>query len=73
MALDTIALVVTAVASIVAAFAAIQARSHVQQVHLLINSRMDQLLDKTKELATAQGVAQGIASMGDQKAGNGNA
>jgi hypothetical protein len=63
MILDTVALVVTAAASIVAAFAAVQARNHVQQVHLLINSRMDQLLITTKEMATAAGVAQGIASM----------
>ena len=67
MILDTVALIVTALASMVAATAAVQARQHVQQVHLLINSRMDQLLNTTKELATQAGVAEGIASMSDPK------
>ncbi len=64
--LDTVAILVTAAFSGVAALAAFQARNHVQQVHLLINSRMDQLLSTTKELATATGVAQGIASLKEQ-------
>jgi hypothetical protein len=69
MLVDSIALVVTAVASIVAAFAAIEARKHVQEVHLLINSRMDQLLATTKEAATAAGLAAGLATMGEKKRG----
>ena len=67
MLVDTIVLVVTAVASVIAAVAALQARKHVETVHLLINSRMDQLLVASGKVANAAGRAEGIASMTDKE------
>lgn len=47
---------ITAFASIVAAIISWKVKSHVQQIHLEINSRLDSLLQLTKKSSFAEGV-----------------
>ncbi|MCU1492204.1 MAG: hypothetical protein JWM85_3609 [Acidimicrobiaceae bacterium] len=61
MTINNIALIVTALAAIASAYFAYRAVKRVETVHVLINSRMTELLDVSKELAKAQGVVLGRA------------
>ncbi len=59
MTLDNLAIIITAIAALLSAWFAFEARKKVETVHLLINSRMDELLSTTEKLAHAQGLAEG--------------
>lgn len=54
-----ISVLLTALFSGVAAFAAVRASRKVQEVHLQINSRMDELVKLNKALGHAEGVIEG--------------
>ena len=66
MTLDHLTAILTALASVIAAlmafFKALQVSGQVQDVHLSINSRMDQMLALSKNASHAEGVNEGMAT-----------
>jgi hypothetical protein len=61
ISLDNVALIVTAVSAVVAAYFSYRATRKVETVHLLINSRMDELVAASEKAAHAAGVVEGVA------------
>lgn len=67
--MDTFALVISALASVGALVLSFMNRNSIMQVHLLINSRLDQLLKSTADLAHASGVKEEQDRPKDKKKG----
>ncbi len=57
---------ITAISSIIAALITASTRRVAKDIHILVNSRMTELLESTKELALAQGIARGEQSERDR-------
>jgi hypothetical protein len=53
---------ISALGALIAAIASLINRKKIQELHLLVNSRLTQLLDVTKSSAHAQGVKEGESS-----------
>jgi hypothetical protein len=63
ISLDNVALIITAVSAIVAAYFSYRATRKVETVHLLINSRMDELVRASEKAAHAAGMVEGAANV----------
>ena len=57
-----VATTITAIASAVAAIMSIHNKGSIEQIHVSINSRMDQLLKTMAASSKAEGVAEGLAT-----------
>ncbi len=62
-----IGVAITSICSIIAAVVSSRTKSVAQETHLLVNSRMDELLAKTRLLALAQGHAAGEQAQRDRE------